>query len=163
MSRAISSAPLDDGCGLLRQRVLDQFRRLGKHRLGDVGSCAQLAADRPAQVVDEHEVVDDAALIIVCDAVEHFNDGTDFDGESCFLGHLARHARLERLAGFDRAARNAPLSGQRIEPALHQHDAALVHDDRANANVRTIGIRAVAHSPITLTTTRFLRWPSNSA
>ena len=154
---------LDDRGGLLRQLVLRELGRLGEHGLGHIRSGLQLSANRPAQIVDEHEVIKDAALLVSRDPIEYFNHRTDLDGEAGFLGHLPSDTRFERLAGLDRAAGNAPLPGQRLEAALHQHHAALVHDDRADADMRTIGIRAVAHSPITLTTTRFLRWPSNSA
>ena len=65
--------------------------------------------------------------------------------------------------GLHGAAGNTPLAGEWFEATLDEHHAAFMHDDAADADVGPIRIPAVAHSPITLTTTRFLRWPSNSA
>jgi hypothetical protein len=45
--------------------------------------------------------------------------------------------------------------------ALDEQDTIAVDDDRADADDRPIG--KCPHSPMTLTTTRFLRRPSNSA
>ena len=61
MSRASSSARSITDRRLLRQIVLRELRRLDEHGLGHVGAGAQLAANRPAQIVDEHEVIPHAA------------------------------------------------------------------------------------------------------
>ena len=57
-----------------------------------------------------------------------------------FFEHLPRQPGLERLAELQSAAGKAPLSRQRLEPPLHQHDLPLLHDDRANAHNRLAGI-----------------------
>jgi hypothetical protein len=102
--------------------------------------------------------------------VEHFDDLADLDVEPGFLAHLPREARFERFTEFKGAARQAPAAGQWLEPALHQDDATtLVYDDGAHADDGTLRILArvdpgLAHgSPMTFTTTRLRRWPSNSA
>jgi hypothetical protein len=108
---------------------------------------------------------------VVHDAVEHFDDGTDFHVEPRLLVHLSDDAALERLADVHGASRQAPLARQRLEAPLdEQHPRVAVHDHRAHAHEGAIGIGPAAHaavltvySPITLTITRFRRRPSNSA
>ena len=103
------------------------------------------------------------------DAVEHLDHRTHAHLEAGLFEHLAHEARLERLPDLDRAARKTPLSGQRLVLPLDEQHLSVLHDHRTNADVGTIRILVVArvvhvaHSPITLITTRFFRWPSNSA
>jgi hypothetical protein len=102
--------------------------------------------------------------VVPGDAIEDLDDRTDFDFEPGFLEHLARHRRFEGFPELDRPAGNAPLAGQRIVLALDDQDAPVLDDNRTDADERAIGILApVVHSPITFTTTRFCRCPSNSA
>src|SRR4030095_6657719 len=104
----------------------------GEHGFGDIRSRAELTTDRPTQVVDEHEVIQDPPHIVVRDAVEHFHDWTDFHDEAGLLGHLTNETSLERLASLHGTTRNAPLAGERFKAALHQPDAALMHGDGAH-------------------------------
>ena len=99
------------------------------------------------------------------DAIEDFDHRTDLDVESGLLEHLPRDAGLERLAGLDRAARKAPLPGERLEAPLHEHDAAVVHDDAPTpTNGRSGYLRWSLTTPPSLSRRRAcLRWPSNSA
>ena len=52
--------------------------------------------------------------------------------------------------------------GQRFVAPLDQHDTVAIDDHRADPDDRTVGILPT-HTPITLTTTRLRRCPSNSA
>src|SRR5689334_6902290 len=91
-------------------------------------------------------MIEDAARLIARDSIEHLDHGPDLHLESGLFEHLARDTGLERLADFNRPARDAPLPRQRFVPALHEHDAALVHDHRTDAHVGSLGILAsLAH------------------
>ena len=102
------------------------------------------------------------------DAIEHVDDRSDVDGEAGLFAHLARDGGLERLAAFDRAAGQAPFALERLVRAPAR--AARVRRPRqrrrrrrsAARELRIVRSSSRAQSH-TFTTTRFFRWPSNSA
>ena len=103
----------------------------------------------------------DAAVGRTLNPVEDLDDRTGFDVQAGLLPDFAHHGVPKRLADLDDTARETPLALQRRLPALDEQDTIAVDDDRADADDRPI--RKCPHSPMTLTTTRFLRRPSNSA
>ena len=117
------------------------------------------------------------ALFVAGDAVEDIHDGPDVDVQAGLLFHLPRETFRERFADLQRAARKAPPPGQRLETALDEQHAPVDEHHAADADNRprrvfpprrrAVGSRCAVASchycPITFTTTRFLRWPSNSA
>src|SRR5688572_24270889 len=56
---------------------------------------------------------------------------------------IARDGSFERLAQLDGAARDAPLTGERIVLALHDQHLSAANDDRSDADVGTIGVLAL--------------------
>ena len=107
------------------------------------------------------------AVGVETDPIQHLDDRPDFDVEAGLFPDLAAHRLGERLADFHCAARQAPLALERFVRPPHEQHPAAVDDNPADADDGTFGKlshRAEArYSPITLTTTRFFRWPSNSA
>src|ERR1043166_8702722 len=123
------------------------------------------AAGRTADEIDQHVVIVRAPLAIQSDAIEHGNNTADFDFEPCFFANFSRNGGLERFARFDGAAWNTPLALERLpSPSYEEHQIA-VQDDRADTHDRPRRVFAIiSHQvPRILTTTRFFRWPSNSA
>ncbi len=102
-----------------------------------------------------------AAGGIATDAVEDVDDRSDDDVERRFLADFARQRSLEALADLHGAARQAPVAFQRLLPSLDQQHAIAVEDHGADGDDRPV--RVVPQIPMTFTTTRFLRRPSNSA
>ena len=94
------------------------------------------AARRPAQVVDQHEVIADPFVRVEQDPIEHFDDGADVHDETRLFQDFARGARLERFADLERATRQAPLTGERLEPPFDEHDLS---STRITAPTPTIG------------------------
>lgn len=89
-------------------------------------------------------------------------NGADRDHESGLFEYFSRAGFFQRLPELDPAARQVPLPSERFVRALHQDNAAVDEHDGADAEHRPVRICA-CQLPITLTTTRFLRCPSNSA
>jgi hypothetical protein len=85
-------------------------------------------------------MVFDSAAGIAGDPVEHFDDGSDFDGKTGFFPHFASDRGLERLPDFDAAARQAPLAFERFVPAFDQQYAIAVEYDSPDTNDRTVRI-----------------------
>jgi hypothetical protein len=99
----------------------------------------------------------DAAVGVDVNAIEHLDDGTDADHESGFLERLSLHGGVERFADIDNAARQAPLALEWfVRTAREQHAIGVAHDHGAHAHDR-IFRETARHTPITFTTTRFLR------
>ena len=96
--------------------------------------------NRPAQIVDQDVVIPDSAFGIEQDSIEDIDDGPNLDFEPGFFDHLSRQAGLQRFAQFEPAAREAPLSRQRFEAALHQNHFPFVEDDTAHADDRLGGV-----------------------
>ena len=116
-----------------------------------VRAARRRAASRAAEVVDDDEVILDAAVRVPADAIEHFDDGSDVHVEAGLLAHFADQSRLERLAQLDGAARQAPFALERLVRALDQQHAVAVEDHGADADDRT-----VRESPHILTSSTFL-------
>ena len=93
-----------------------------------------MATARVAQVIDDHEVVLDAAVGRDPQAVEHFDDRADRHLEAGFLAHFPSHGVFERLAELHASAGQAPLTFERLVPALDQQDATAIEDDRPDAH-----------------------------
>ena len=106
-------------------------------------------------------MVRDAIVRRAIDAIEDFDKRTDSDTETGFLPHLAYDRSLERLAELDCAAGQTPFALERRVCSLHEEDSIAVKNHGTDANDRLR--REISHVPITFTTTRFFRWPSNSA
>src|SRR4029079_11921344 len=113
---------------------LDQRRYVESRQIIDVydahvgGVRARLEppAHGPAQVIEQHVMVADplrsAALLVEQDPIEHVNHTAYLDDQPGLLAHLTRDALCQRLTDLQRAARQAPLAGLRLEPPLHQHN-----------------------------------------
>jgi len=97
--------------------------------------------------------------------INDLDDRSHFDGDSGFLADFADERLAQRLADFNRAAWEAPFAFERLVGAAREEDAIAVNDDGADADDGPLGERARQYfqAPITFTTTRFFRWPSNSA
>src|ERR1044071_8257039 len=152
------------------------------HFLG-VGSASCRVAVRTTPIVDDDVVILRATDGVQANPIEPLDDRPDGDIETGLLAHLARERCLERLAHFDGATRQAPLPFQRFVGALYEQHAVAIDDDRADRDDWAGGIvsAVIVHPiafvrtrspeprddqsfiPITFTTTRFFRCPSNSA
>ena len=115
-----------------------------------------------AQIVDDHEVILDTAVRQPVNPIHDFDKAPDEDVEPRFLADLPHNRSFQGLASLNGATRQTPFTLKRRMAAPHEENAAGVEDDRANTEHRPLR-KGARHSPITLTTTRFLRWPSNSA
>src|SRR5262249_4951123 len=98
------------------------------------------AAVRPAEEIEQHVVVEHAAIGVEPDAIENVHHRTDLDDEARLLPHLARDRDLERLAALHRPARQAPLAFQRFVRAAHEQHATAVDDDGAYSDDWTLRI-----------------------
>ncbi len=132
--------------------------------------CAlQRAPERPAEEVNEDIVKLDSPVRVVPNAIQDVDDGADLDVEARFLAHFPANRLFERLADIDRAARKAPLAFERLIRSLHEQHAVAVEDNGTHAHDRPFGVApqilrsSNPQIPMTFTTTRFFRWPSNSA
>ena len=103
----------------------------------------------------------DAPIRIVPNAVQDVDDRSDLDVEARLLANLPPNRRFQRLADVDRPAGHAPLALERLVCAFHQQHAVAIEHNRAHADDGPLG--ADPQIPITFTTTRFFRCPSNSA
>src|SRR6266545_2552300 len=117
------------------------LRRDERHRLG-VRPRPCVAGHVVAQVVDDHVVIADAAVLAE-DAVEHGHDLAGPDDEARLLLDLPHQGLLERLAELHRPPGHHPAAAQRLLAPADQQDPALVDDDRADADLRLEG--AAAH------------------
>jgi hypothetical protein len=102
-------------------------------------------------------VVLDAAVGIVPKPIQHVHHRADIHVETCFLANLPDKGRLERLADLDGSSWQTPFAFERLVAAFDQQDAIAVEDHGAVSDDRPGWI--FPHSPITLRTTRFFRWP----
>ena len=67
----------------------------------------------------------------------------DPDREARLLAHFADDRVDERFAELDATAGWCPLAGTRSPPPLHEQEATVVHDDRADGD---FGMRGVRHA-----------------
>jgi hypothetical protein len=105
----------------------------------------QRATHRQAQIVDEHEVVLHAAILVSEDPVEHLDDRPDTHHQAGLLEQFPRDPILEGLPHFQRAARNAPPVGEGLVLPLDQDQALAVDDDAADADDGARGIETLRH------------------
>ena len=122
----------------------------------------QCAGGDSALIVEQYKVILDLLIGSAMDAVEHFDERPDADVEAGLLPNLTGDGFRQRLTDFDRTARQTPFPLEWFMRASHEHDTVGVHNDRTDADNRPL--RKLTHyTPITFTTTRFRRCPSNSA
>ena len=129
-------------------------------RIVGIRCTGKLATAAVAQKVDDDEVVLDTAVGCAPDAIQHFHKRSDPHDEAGLFEHLTCDGLLEGLAQLHPAPGQAPLTLQRFVAALDEEHAIAIEDDRADADDWP---RLARQTPITFTTTRFLRRPSNSA
>ena len=157
----------DHGARFIGEVVCPQGLGRDQNGIVHIGPELQLSANGPTEIVDEHEVIPNTTLLVQHDAIEDLDDGTHLNVQARLLSHLTRHASFERLTQLQCAARQTPMPRQWLVPALDEHDPSGIDDDRANPHDRALGVLtsvgAGRHSPMTFTTTRFRRCPSNSA
>jgi hypothetical protein len=102
-------------------------------------------------------------LVIEKNPIEDLDDRSDVDCQTGLFGDFSRDRRLERFADFERPSRQAPVAGERLEAALHEHHstpgqlsfatdvrtiAGSNQDDRSDAHnraCRVFPIRAANH------------------
>jgi secondary thiamine-phosphate synthase enzyme len=94
------------------------------------------AIARPADEVDDDEVIADPAFRVAMDAIEGFDNRAELDGEARFLAHFAARGIGQRLAQIEQAARQRPLAFPRFVRAADDQRAAIAHHDRADADHR---------------------------
>ena len=111
----------------------------------DVVAGLQRPAHRQTEVVDQHEVVLHAAVLVAQDAIEDLDDGADPDDEAGLLDQFAGDALLERFADLEFPAGNAPPQRQRLVLALDEDHVVAVDDDAADADNGTSWIGAIRH------------------
>jgi hypothetical protein len=97
-------------------------------------------AAQVAQIVDDDEVMLDAAASRAPHPVEHFDDGADRHFESRLLEHFPGDGVVEGFTELHASTREAPLAFERLAAALDQEDAFAVEDDGANADDRPGGL-----------------------
>src|SRR6185295_18936127 len=114
-------------------------------RIIDVRGGTQLSADRPAQIIDQHEVILDASLVVARDAIEHLDDRTDLDVEPRLLAQLSHETLFQRLADLYCATGQAPLPRERLATTLDEQNLSVAHDHGADADEWTIGVLPVVH------------------
>jgi hypothetical protein len=75
-------------------------------------------------------------------AIEHLDHRSDLHDEACFFEHFARAGLFEGLTRLDNTAWKVPLPRERLVRALHQDNAPVDEDDRADAKDGAVGIAA---------------------
>src|SRR4029079_10716845 len=106
--------PGDDFVRLHGEVVSRKLRRINESRVSDVRTRLQVTADRPAEIVDEHEVVSHVTVVVPGDRMEDVDHRTDVALRSGFFHHFANDRDLERLAELDTATRQTPLPRERV-------------------------------------------------
>ncbi len=96
------------------------------------------------------------------DAIKDIEKRPHTDLHSGFFRNLSHQSLGQRFAQFHRPARQTPFTHKWRLGAAHQKDALKTHDNGSDTHHRSLG-EPTRHTPITLSTTRFFRWPSNSA
>ena len=110
-----------------------------KLRLRDPGDAARIVrgAKRStrgaAQVIHQHVVIFRRAGVVEHDALVNFEQFEDLDFEAGLFAHFTPERFFEPLAGFDNATRQRPPVFEGFAPALDEKDAAILHDQRTNA------------------------------
>ena len=100
----------------------------------------RFAIARPADEVDDDEVIADSPFRVAMDAVEGFDNRAELDVEARFLAHFAARGIGQRLAQIEQAARQRPLAFPRFVRAADDQRAVIAHDDRADADHRVRGV-----------------------
>src|SRR5580693_309793 len=103
-----------------------------------IRSGTQLAAGNATQVVGDDIVVANAATLAV-NAVEKLNEFDDFDIKPGFLLYFARNSVEQRLTHLEHSAGECPMALERFPATADEQHAALVNDDRAHADQRSLG------------------------
>src|SRR2546430_9759927 len=102
---------------------------------------------RKREVVHEDVMIPNAARLVAHDALHDAGDGPHPDREATLLGNLTRHRLARRLAEVHEPAGEAPLArGGRLAAPDEQH-AALVEDNRADADPRVLRVFAAHARP----------------
>ena len=99
-----------------------------------------VAGARPADEVDDHEVIADPPIRIMMDAIEGLDNRAELDVEARFLAHFAARRVGQRLTQIEQAARQRPLTLARFVRAADDQRAAIAHHYRADANHRVRGV-----------------------
>src|SRR5262249_48215882 len=131
--RAVERLPDHAHCRL-GEAVLREIDHRYPLHVGRVGAATERAADRAADEIDEHEVVEDTAVHVEPDAIEDVDHRADVDHQAGFFLHLSRDRDLERFADLDRTARQAPLAFQRLVSTADEEHARAVDDYGADAD-----------------------------
>ncbi len=157
--------------------VCGQFVDL--HPLGII--CIRSADNRTlvrvAEIVDDDEVIGDTAVRRVLDSIQHFDYRPDLDGQSGLFKQFPGDRGLQRFPELHGTTGQAPLAFQWFVCAFGQKNVtfAIEHhgsnaDDRfawkASQILKSSNSQILRFPdpqiPMTLTITRFFRWPSNS-
>ena len=93
-----------------------------------------LADLRPADEVDNDEVITDASFSIAVYAIERLDDRTHFDVQPGFFEDLSPGAVRQRLTELQESAGKRPLPFARFVTALHDQRACAANDHRADAD-----------------------------
>ena len=110
-----------------------------RHCLG-VRSRHRITRRRQAQIVDDDEVIADAAVGIAMHAVEGFNDCSGLDGEPRLLQHFTPHGIDQGLSQLDDPSWQRPLAFAWLVATLDDERPVASHHDGANADHRMRGV-----------------------
>src|SRR3989442_12700746 len=100
-------------------------------------------------------MIPNAARLVAHDALHDAGDGPHPDREAALLGHLTRHRLARRLAEVHEPAGEAPLARRgRLATPDEQH-AALVEDNRADADPRVLRVLAAHARPASQTSVAY--------
>ena len=86
------------------------------------------------------------ATAVAMDAIEQFDEFDRLDFEAGLLTYLARDGFCQHLTDLDESAGNGPPAESRLGGSLDEQNAAILHDDSADADQRCERILALQHA-----------------
>src|SRR3989442_15605441 len=100
-------------------------------------------------------MITDGARLVAHDALHDAGDARHPDREAALLGHLTRHRLARRLAEIHEPAGEAPLARRGRLAAQDEQHAALVEDNRADADPRVLRVLAAHARPASQTSVAY--------
>ena len=139
-STAETKPPLEKFPGLGVERQPSQFLRRHPPGIGRVPARTRVSLHVVGQQIDDDIVKTDASVRIGLDDVEDETRLSGLNDDPGFLEQFSLRRLLQRFPDFDTSARDGPLALGRWLPAPDEQYAAVLENNGANRQTRTIRI-----------------------
>ncbi len=140
IAAAASEGGADDAQGDRGEGILVESIFGDPGNVGDVAAGMGMAREDAAGIIENDEVILDAAIGVAEDTIEDFEEVFDEDIEARLFAELAAHALAEGFAGVEGAARDGPSSLEGRRAAPDEQNLRLGDDQAADANDGPCGI-----------------------